>query len=70
MRILRFAILVFGSLAVAGAQQDFLLPPPQIASATGKPVPDFRLKDENSQYVTLSSFRGSKVLLMFFRGYW
>jgi len=69
MRVLAIAMLLFGSLAVTG-QQDFPLPPPQVASATGRPVPDFRLKDEHAQYVTLSSFRGSKVLLMFFRGYW
>jgi cytochrome oxidase Cu insertion factor (SCO1/SenC/PrrC family) len=70
MRILSFAVFVFGALAVAAGQQDFPLPSPQIASASGERVPDFRLKDENSRHVTLSSFRGSKVLLMFFRGYW
>ena len=33
----------------------------------GSPAPDFTLKDQNGQPVTLSSFRGSKnVLLVFF----
>lgn len=71
MRILPLAMLLFGSLAAATAQQqDFPLPPPQIASATGKPAPDFRLRDEHAQSITLSGYRGRKVLLMFFRGYW
>jgi cytochrome oxidase Cu insertion factor (SCO1/SenC/PrrC family) len=70
MSILRIAIFFFGSIVMAAGQQDFPLAPPQIASAAGQPAPDLRLKDENSQYVTLSSFRGSRVLLMFFRGYW
>ena len=46
------------------------VPKPQIASAAGKPAPDFRLKDQNGQDFTLSSLRGSPVLLIVYRGYW
>lgn len=71
MRILSLALLALSlSIFGRGQEQDFPLPPPQIVSATGKLAPDFRLRDQNSNYVTLSSLRGSKVLLMFYRGYW
>jgi cytochrome oxidase Cu insertion factor (SCO1/SenC/PrrC family) len=70
MKILKLAFLVFGLVVAGRGQEDFPLPPPQIASATGQIAPAFRLKDANSQYVTLASFRGNKVLLMFYRGYW
>jgi cytochrome oxidase Cu insertion factor (SCO1/SenC/PrrC family) len=46
------------------------LPKPQVASAVGKPAPDFTLKDQNGQDFTLSSLRGGPVLLIFYRGYW
>ena len=46
------------------------VPKPQIASAQGKLVPDFTLKDQDGHDFTLSSLRGSPVLLIFYRGYW
>ena len=46
------------------------LPKPTIASAVGKPVPNFTLHDQDGKDFTLSSQRGHKVLLMFYRGYW
>jgi len=46
------------------------LPKPQIASAEGKPAPNFTLKDQDGHDLTLSSLRGAPVLLMFYRGYW
>jgi len=46
------------------------VPQAQIASAQGKPVPDFTLKDQDGHDFTLSSLRGSPVLLIFYRGYW
>ena len=73
MRTARIVALLF-MLALctraAFAQQDFPLPPPQIASAAGKPAPEFQLKDQSSHLVLLSTYRGAKVLLMFYRGYW
>jgi len=46
------------------------LPRPAIASATGKPVPDFVLRDQDGKEFALASQRGHRVLLMFYRGYW
>jgi cytochrome oxidase Cu insertion factor (SCO1/SenC/PrrC family) len=46
------------------------VPKPQIASAEGKPAPDFTLKDQNGHDFTLSSLHGNPVLLIFYRGYW
>ena len=46
------------------------VPPPQIASAQGKSAPNFTLKDQDGHDFTLSSLRGSPVLLIFYRGYW
>jgi cytochrome oxidase Cu insertion factor (SCO1/SenC/PrrC family) len=63
-----FALALFAS--PLDAQEDFPLPPPQITSAVGIRAPEFRLPDQSSQIVSLASFRGSKVLLMFYRGYW
>ena len=46
------------------------LPKPQMASVEGKTAPDFTLKDQDGQSLQLSSLRGSRVLLIFYRGYW
>lgn len=34
--------------------------------AVGEPAPDFTLRDQDGEEVSLSSFRGSKVLLVFY----
>jgi peroxiredoxin len=57
---------------LAGGQ---VLPRPQIASAEGKLAPDFTLpdvtlKDQGGKNFRLSSLRGKRVLLIFYRGYW
>ena len=54
--------------ATAFAQQR--LPAPQIASAAGKPAPDFTLRNQNGVPIHLASLRGHPVLLVFYRGYW
>jgi hypothetical protein len=46
------------------------LPKPQIATAEGKPAPNFTLKDEHGKTFRLGSMRGKCVLLIFYRGYW
>jgi cytochrome oxidase Cu insertion factor (SCO1/SenC/PrrC family) len=46
------------------------LPKPQITSAVGQVAPDFTLPDQDGAPVRLSSFRGHRVLLMFYRGAW
>jgi cytochrome oxidase Cu insertion factor (SCO1/SenC/PrrC family) len=56
-------------LAVIPASSQ-VLPKPQIASATGKLAPDFTLKDQNGNNFRLSSLRGKRVLLIFYRGHW
>jgi cytochrome oxidase Cu insertion factor (SCO1/SenC/PrrC family) len=48
----------------------FLYPKAQIASATHQAAPDFTLSDSNGAPFTLSSQRGHKVVLYFYRGYW
>jgi len=64
-----FPALLFAALTVASAQ-DEPLPQPQIASGAGRPAPDFTLPDQDGNPVTLSWFRGQKVLVIFFRGHW
>lgn len=56
------------SATLAAPQSDY--PKPQVASAVGKPAPDFSLKDQNGSTLNLSDQRGSWVLLYFYRGYW
>ncbi len=36
----------------------------------GQPAPDFTLPDQNGAPISLSSARGHKVVLVFYRGYW
>ena len=36
----------------------------------GQSAPDFTLSDAKGRPVTLSGARGSKVVLVFYRGYW
>lgn len=60
--------LIVLALSLAGWAQ--VLPKPQTASAQGKPAPDFTLQDQNGKTVRLSSLKGQRVLLVFFRGTW
>lgn len=46
------------------------IPKPTIAEATGKPIPNFTLRDQDGKDFSIASQRGHKVLLMFYRGYW
>jgi cytochrome oxidase Cu insertion factor (SCO1/SenC/PrrC family) len=43
---------------------------PQVPSATGKPAPDFMLKDQSGKAFELAHHHGKWVLLYFYRGYW
>jgi len=45
-------------------------PKAQIVSASNQAAPDFTLKDAHGQDFTLSSLRGHKTVLFFYRGYW
>jgi cytochrome oxidase Cu insertion factor (SCO1/SenC/PrrC family) len=57
-------------VVAAVAFQLYVYPKAQISSATHRPVPDFTLRDANGKDFTLSSQRGHKVVLYFYRGYW
>ena len=46
------------------------LPKPQASFTDLQPAPDFTLNDQDGKPFTLSSLRGSPVVLVFYRGYW
>ena len=67
--LIGFAIL----LVVAGVLVGTALyryPKAQIAEATRQPAPDFTLSDAQGNPFTLSSQKGHKIVLYFYRGYW
>jgi cytochrome oxidase Cu insertion factor (SCO1/SenC/PrrC family) len=68
MRNTLFIASMLLSLGYALAQSPY--PKPQIPEATGKPAPDFSLKDQDGATFRLSEQRGTWVLLYFYRGYW
>jgi len=43
---------------------------PQVAYADLQVAPDFTLNDQDGKPFTLSSLRGSPVVVVFYRGYW
>ena len=45
-------------------------PKAQVASARNQSAPDFTLQDARGQNFALSSLRGHKAVLFFYRGYW
>ena len=64
--VIALVAIAFGAFVVISAR----VPKPSIANASGKPVPNFVLRDQNGREFVLASQRGHKVLLMFYRGYW
>ena len=46
------------------------LPDPQSTFVNLQPAPDFTLNDQDARPFTLSSLHGSRVVLVFYRGYW
>jgi cytochrome oxidase Cu insertion factor (SCO1/SenC/PrrC family) len=60
-------VLVLGGVFVAWQMR---LPAPQSTYADLQPAPDFTLNDQDGKPFTLSSLRGSPVVLVFYRGYW
>lgn len=56
------SILIVSALLLLGAAAT----PPRAGDA----APDFRLFDQNNRLVRLTSARGHKVVLVFYRGYW
>ena len=57
-------------LTATGFAFDYPLAKPQTADNSGKPAPDFTVKDQDGNNFTLSSLRGQKVLLVFYRAHW
>ena len=47
-----------------------ILPKPQSSFVSLQPAPDFTLNDQDGKPFTLSSLRGSRIVLVFYRGYW
>lgn len=66
---LTIAALLAG-LAIFAIEQKLKLPKPQIASAVGQAAPDFTLQDQDGDPFHLADLRGSRVVLIFYRGYW
>jgi peroxiredoxin len=64
------AFIAWLVLLLANTASTQVLPKPQVASAQGKPAPDFTLKDQDGRPFHLASLRGKRVLLVFYRGYW
>jgi cytochrome oxidase Cu insertion factor (SCO1/SenC/PrrC family) len=64
------AVLVIFLLAVGLLAWKMVLPKPQSEFVSLQPAPDFTLNDEDGHPFTLSSLRGSRVVLVFYRGYW
>ncbi len=60
-----FVLLVAGLVA-----WKMELPKPQSSFTSMQPAPDFTLNDQDGKPFTLSSLRGSRVVLVFYRGYW
>jgi cytochrome oxidase Cu insertion factor (SCO1/SenC/PrrC family) len=61
------ALLLLGAGLVAWKMK---LPKPQSSFANLQTAPDFTLNDQDGKPFTLSSLRGSRVVLVFYRGYW
>jgi cytochrome oxidase Cu insertion factor (SCO1/SenC/PrrC family) len=57
-------------LAAALVVWKMIVPKPQSSFASLQPAPDFTLNDQDGKPFTLSSLRGSRVVLVFYRGYW
>jgi cytochrome oxidase Cu insertion factor (SCO1/SenC/PrrC family) len=68
-RAARAGIVVF-VVVLSSLARSQVLPKPQIVSAEGKAAPAFTLKDQEGKDFRLSSLRGKRVILIFYRGYW
>ena len=60
-------VLLLAAVVVAAL---YVYPKAQTSSATNQPAPDFTLHDATGANFTLSSERGHRVVLYFYRGYW
>jgi peroxiredoxin len=71
LRLRNFFLLALLALtSTTGFAFDYPLAKPQTADNSGRPAPDFTVKDQDGHDFTLSSLRGKKVLLVFYRAHW
>ena len=70
LRKIGLAVLAFSSAGCGFCGWKSILPKPQSSFASLQPAPDFTLNDQDGNPFTLSSLRGSRVVLVFYRGYW
>ena len=63
-------ILALAGASFPAAAQNYPLARPQVASAEGKPAPDFTLPDAEGKPFQLSQMRGQRVVVIFFRAHW
>jgi peptidoglycan/LPS O-acetylase OafA/YrhL len=61
-----FSALLFGYVFVLSNQ----LPASEGAPAVGSPAPPLELPDQLGRVVSLDNFRGQRVVLVFYRGFW
>jgi len=64
------AALILLLLALAWVASKMILPKPQSSFVNLQPAADFTLNDQDGKPFALSSLRGSRVVLVFYRGYW
>ena len=73
-RRLRYWLVAATLVALAGVVVVALLtrplPKPQIAFKEGQPAPEFTLSDQDGHPWSLPAQRGSRVVVVFYRGYW
>jgi cytochrome oxidase Cu insertion factor (SCO1/SenC/PrrC family) len=70
LRKVALVVLFFLLMAAGWVAWKMILPKPQSSFASLQPAPDFTLNDQDGNPFTLSSLRGSRVVLVFYRGYW
>jgi len=59
-----------GSLALYVFVLSYGLPDTEQVVQVGKPAPAFALPDQEGQTTTLDQYRGSNLVLVFYRGFW
>ncbi len=69
-RKIALSALVLFLLASGFLGWKMILPKPQSSFVSLQPAPDFTLNDQDGKPFTLSSVHGSRIVLVFYRGYW
>ena len=69
-RKIALGVLFLFLLAAGFVAWKMILPEPQSSFTEWQPAPDFTLNDQAGKPFTLASLRGSRVVLVFYRGYW